>query len=516
MATQQIRWQLSVNWNGDGTTFVDETSRLIAANINCSVNEPGTPTIAGGNIIAQCTLICGNADRRYSANNPDSDLYAYTNYGEYHHRAVRLNVSVDGGSNYYRRFSGVIAGITEITPTTQEAGTVSIDCRDYAEKYLNTRTSTQLGDMVLLYTGSATEADIIEQFMSDCGAINVTTDPGMFVVPFGWMDDESPIEECWSLAAACGGWFYADIWSTTEPAFVYKNASHWAKQTISTSGPDNEFTRSDYEQLQIKYQHDELFKEVTVEWSARQVGSTDVIWEPDSTIVVPADGTKTVTATFRTPIYSLDTLTYSAINAGGVDVSSAVSHELGTVYAQRVEITFTNTHATYAAVLKNVVMTGRPIEGGPEGEITKTSTNSYWSDGANPDRIAKKRAMRSNIWLQTEAQADVLADMLVDVHEQPPATYTLSGVLGDPQRKLGQKIRIYDPTAFATANEKAYIVAMDESVGISGYKQTITAMDSEAIGYRYAETDPAYFVIGTSRISINSGDAGSNRGRLFY
>ena len=173
-------------------------------------------------------------------------------------------------------------------------------------------------------------------------------------------------------------------------------------------------------------------------------------------------------------------------------------------------------HATYAAVLKNVVMTGRPIEGGPEGEITKTSTNSYWSDGANPDRIAKKRAMRSNIWLQTEAQADVLADMLVDVHEQPPATYTLSGVLGDPQRKLGQKIRIYDSTAFDTANEKAYIVAMDESVGISGYRQTITAMDSEAIGYRYAETDPSYFVIGTSRISINSGDAGSNRGRLFY
>lgn len=267
--------------------------------------------------------------------------------------------------------------------------------------------------------------------------------------------------------------------------------------------------------MQVAYDHNELFKEVTVEWSARKVGSADVIWEPENPIIVPADGTKTVTAVFRTPVYGITSLTYSAATSGGIDISAAVSDDLSsaTAYAQRVEVTFTNTHTTYAAVLKNVVMTGKPVEGGPEGERSYSSSHSYWS--ARTDGL-KKRSVRSNIWLQTEPQADVLANMLMDVHEQPAATYTISGVRGDPRRKLGQKIRIYDEPAFDTANEKAYIVALDATLGRNGFWQNITAMDSEAIGYRYAETDPTYFVMGTNRISTSAADAGSNRGRLFY
>lgn len=525
MPTRDIRWQVGIRW--DGSSYTDESDRLITATMNYQVSAPGTPTVSGGGIVSQCTLILNNNDRRYSSNNPDSDLYAYTNYGEYHHREMYVNVSIDGGSNYYRRFSGVIAQITEVTPTPFEAGTVTIDCRDYSELFLNTRSSTTMADMVDLYESGATEVDVITQFLSDVGlsssnfAFATGTagagERGTFVVPLAWMDDESPIEECWAVAAACGGWFYNDVWSTAQPYFRYKNASHWALASISTSAPDNELRRenSDYAGLQITYDHNELFKEVTVEYSARKVGSADIIWEPENPIIVPAGGTKTVTAVFRTPVYAILSLSYSAATAGGIDISAAVSDDLGsaTAYAQRVELTFTNSHATYAAVLKNVVMTGKPVEGGPEGERTQESTHSYWTGRTFG---LKKRAIRSNVWLQTETQADVLANMLVDVHEQPAAVYTLAGLLGDPLRKLGQKIRIYDDTAFDTANEKAYIVSLDESVGRNGYRQNIVAMDSEAIGYRYAETDPTYFVLGTNRISTSAADAGSNRGLCFY
>ena len=532
MSTRNVRWQVGIRWNG--SSYTDESARLISATGNYAVNAPGTPTVAGSGIVSQCTLVLNNYDDRYSANNPAADLYAYTNYGKYHHTWMYLNVSIDGGSNYYRIFSGVIAAMTEIGPTPGEASTVSIDCRDFCELYLNTRQSTATADMVTLYESGATELDIIEQFLDDAGLaesnygwITHTTgvhgfdstpeagERGMFIIPVAWMDDESPIEECWGIAAACGGWFYNDVWSTTQPYFRYRNASHWALEAISTSGPDNEIRRSlgDYQGLQLSYDHTELYKEVTVEWASRKVGSTDVVWEPEEPIVVPAAGTKTVTAAFRTPVHSLDTLSYSASSHGGIDISADVSDDLAsaTPYAQRLELTFTNAHATYAAVLKNVQLTGKPIEGGPEGEVTKTSDNSFWSG-----RVAKRRAMRSSVWVQTESHADVLANMLMDVHEQPVAVYSLRGVKGDPQRKLGQKVRIYDSITFDTANEKAYITSMDFTLSGAGFYQNITAMDSEAIGYRYAETDPGYFVMGTNRISINSGDAGTNRGRLFY
>ena len=519
MSTRDIRWQLYIKW--DGSNYVDESSRLISATGNYAINAPGTPTVAGSGIISQCTLMLGNHDGRYSTNNAAG--YVYLNggsFGKYHHREMYLNVSIDGGSNYHRVFSGVIVEINEIAPTPGEAGTVAIDCRDYSELFLNTRVSTPTNAVVSLYTGDSTESDVIEAFMGQdgigltTGGGGLTLDAGMFVVPFAWMDDESPIEECWNVASAAGGWFYADVWSESQPAFVYRNAQHWVTAAISTSAPDNELRREngDYRQLQVKYDHSELYRDVTVEWSARKVGSTDTVWEPEEPIIVPASSSKTVTATFRTPVYDIETLTYSAATSGGIDISGSVSHALGTEYAQRVDVTFTNAHATYAAILKNVVMTGKPIEGGPDGEITTESSHAHWADVTTG---LKKRAIRSSLWVQTETHADVLSQMLADVHEAPAAVYTITGVLGDPQRKLGQKLRLYDDTAFDTANEKAYITSLDFSLGLTGYMQNITAIDSEVM-YAYTESDPGYFVIDTNRISINSGDAGSNRGRLFY
>jgi len=528
MATRDIRWQLGIDWNSDGSYVSAETTelanRLITATGNYRINAPGTPTVAGGGIVSQCTLILNNYDGRYSTNDPDSYIFnAGSSNGKYHHAPMFLKVSIDGGSNYHSVFAGVVVNMTEVGPTPNEASTVTIDCRDYSEKYLNQRSSTLIESMASLYANGATESDLIEQFLDDAGISNLIADPGMFVVPFGWMDDESCIEECWSLASACGGWFYANVWdSASIEEFVYKNAQHWIGETISTSAPDNQLRRQDgdYQAIQITHDHNELFNEVTVEWSSRVVDSEGVVWEPEQPIFVPANGTKSVTAIFRTPVYDISTLTYSAATSGGIDISSSVSDDLSsaTKYAQRIEITFTNSHTTYAAVLKNVKLTGKPVVGGPDGESTNTASPSavaaYWDNGT---RLGKKRALRSNVWLQTAVQSETLSAMLVDVHELPTAFYTLSGVKGDPRRTLGQKIQIYDEPAFSAVSEKAYIIGLDFTLGQNGFLQNIQAIDSEAL-YAYIESSPGYFELGTSRIATGDGstDSGSDRGRLFY
>lgn len=508
-----IRWQFYVKWNN--TTFIEESDRVISIDYDAKMAKPGANAVGGSGMISKIDVALANYDGRYSTNNPSGYVYLNSgSFGKYLNREVYLNVSIDGGSNYFRIFSGVIIDITESTPKPRQPSVATVTCHDYSALYINRRLSTTQEAFVALHTSTSTEAEIVAQFLSDAGltSSNWSIDDGIFVIPFAWMDDESIIEEVWSIANACGGWFYNDIWNTSQPYFVYKNAFHWNDESISTSAPNNVFNRASghFTDLDLSYNFEHLFKTVTVEWSGRKIDSVDTIWEPEERIVVPANSTKVITARFQYPVYEITSLDYGAATNGGIDITSAVSCSYGTKYAQTVEITFTNTHTTYAAVLKDVKMTGKAVVGGPDGETKTESSHSYWSTHSE-----KNKALRTNIWVQTEVHSDTLSKMYANIHEAPAAYYSIKGIQGDPRRKLGQKIRIYDDTAFDTSNEVAYIVELSARISKSGFRQNIVAVDAEVL-YDYIDSDPGYFVIGTNRISTNSSDSGTNRGRLFY
>lgn len=508
-----VRWQFYVKW--DDVSFVEETDRIISIDYDTKMAKPGANTVGGSGIVSRINVNLANYDGRYSTNKPSGYIYTHTgSFGKYLNREVYLNVSIDGGSNYFRIFSGVIVDISEETPKPRQPSIAVMVCHDYSALYLNRRVSTTQEALRSLHFNISTESEVIKQFLSDVGLTlsNYDVDSGIFVIPFAWMDDESVIEEVWSIASACGGWFYNDIWDESQPKFVYKNAYHWNGESISTSAPNNVFNRSngDFTDLSVSYNFDQLFKDVTVEWAGRKINAEDVIWEPENRIIVPANGTKTVTARFQYPVYSITGLSFGASTSGGIDITSAVSCAYGTKYAQTVDITFTNSHTTYAAVLKDVKLSGKPVTGGPDGENKSESSHSYWSDHAE-----KNKALRTNIWIQTDVHSSVLSQMYSSIHGAPAAYYSLKGLAGDPRRKLGQKIRIYDDTAFDASNEVGYIVELSARISKSGFRQNIVVIDSEVL-YDYIDTDPGYFVIGTNRISTTSGDSGSNRGRLFY
>jgi len=508
-----IRWQFFVKWNN--ISFTEETSRVISIDYDAKMAKPGANAISSSGMVSRINVSLANFDGRYSSNNPNGFVYTSSgSYGKYLNREVYLDVSIDGGSNYFRIFSGVIVDIAESAPKPRQPSLANIVCHDYSALYMNRRVSTTIESFASLYNNTSTEKDVIEQFLSDVGltSSNWSLDSGIFIIPFAWMDDESVIEEVWSIANACGGWFYNDIWDTSQPKFVYKNASHWNSQTISTNNPNNVFVRSSghFTDLEMNYDFAHLFKTVTTEWAGRKIDAEDVIWEPENRIVVPANGTKTITAKFQYPIYQITTLDYGATTNGGLDISASVSHALGTEYAQSVDITFTNTHTTYAAVLRDVKLSGKAVIGGPDGETKTQSSHSYWDTHAE-----KNKSIRSNIWIQTEAHSNTLSKMYGNIHEAPAAYYSLKGIQGDPRRKLGQKVRIYDDATFDTTNEVGYIVELTARISKSGFRQDIVVVDSETL-YDYIDSDPGYFIIDTNRISVDSSDSSTNRGRLFY
>ncbi len=222
-----------------------------------------------------------------------------------------------------------------------------------------------------------------------------TLDAGLFNVPWAWLDDESVIEEAWRLAAACGGRFSAD----PDGMFRYENAAHWLTSPHDTS--QETLDKGDFNKLGRRgSQSRELYKAVTVGGGRpASILAEDVIWQSDEVVQVPANSTKSITARLRQPAYSVRSIDYTATDGGTDDLDSNVSIA-ATYYAQRVDMDITNSHASKAAFLVNLSMTGNTVHGGPSVEETCESSDNYWDD-----REGRTRQVRGNVYVQTRSQA---------------------------------------------------------------------------------------------------------------
>src|SRR5690606_15123858 len=117
----------------------------------------------------------------------------------------------------------------ESTLTSRENPLVTIEARSNEERYLQQRISSPRLSFQQLHDTGSTEADYIYDWLSRAGvsAGDMTLDPGLFRVPFAWLDDESGVEEAWNMAAACGGRLYCDA----DGEWRYENLAHWETAT---------------------------------------------------------------------------------------------------------------------------------------------------------------------------------------------------------------------------------------------------------------------------------------------
>ena len=482
--------RLYISW--DGSTPVDETSNMLSARGEYKLTAPGSAIMSPRGIVNSMSLTLLNAadpvtGRRYSALNSAGPLYTYLAGGGAYQRPVTFDVKIDSGS-FVRVFTGVIKIPQESTATPQGAGTVTIECRTVDEQLLNTKISTSQTKLTQNHTEGATEADLITQWLThpdvDWPSEDMEIDTGMFVIPWGWLDDESVIEEIWTLAAACGGRFYA----TQTGSLAYENIAHWLHHTT----PSETLTRDSYTALRYRFEDADLFSEVTVEASPRSPDDEQVLWEPENEEQVSAGGTLTITARMKYPAYSITGISYEGVTLGGVNISNNVTCTY-TAYAQRVELEFTNANTTYAARLYKLQIQGRPVIGAPILEERRQSADTFWTG-----RVKRSRSLRSNVYIQTRAHAAAIAEFLRDTQELPRLFYNVSGTQGNPLRTLGERLRVMDAETMGVGYREGFIIGVNWTFTQAGYLQDVELVDADSL-YKY--TLDEYFVLDSDTLN---------------
>lgn len=503
-----ITWLLEINWDKGDIPFIDETARLLSASGSVRLAPPESGISSPRGTVDRCSLVLNNSDGRFSPLNTSSPLWSLITKGNAYHAPMRLDVSIDGGSNFERVFTGVIKIPREGPPYPGVAATVEIDCRSMDEIVLAYRQSTTLATFRALHDDGATESEIIQQFLDDAGvdSANYTLDPGLFVVPWAWLDDESPLEDIWQLAAACGGRFYCD----QEGEFRYENMTHWLMSPHDTSVET--LAESGYGQMVGPvYDDNELFSAVTVVASPRETLETTTLWQADAVTVVPASATVTVVAKLRQPAYTIDEATFTAVHGGSRNMDSDISIVM-TKFAQRVELAITNANTTFAANIITLELTGIPVSGAPSSEETRTSGDSFWVGFADV-RPGRVKLLRGNAYVQTLGQAGALASFLKDRYQVPRLSFELKNVPGVPARRLGDRITV-DNTNAMTSSREGFIISIDFRLSLKGFVQDLEVIDGADL-YPFGNPgDDGYFVIGSNELGGES--SGHDVAHIFY
>ncbi len=502
MTTRTVAWKLFVDWDFDDT-YTEETTHLVRASGSMRLSNPEDALTGGRGMVDACTITLRNPSGRFSSLLSSGALYADLQNGGAYHAPMYLEVSIDGGS-YTRIFTGVVKLPAEGTPTASSEAVISLDCRSRDEAILNARISTSRAVFAQIYDEGWTEEQIIAKWLTDAGLVDgtdfvsqsyggtATLDPGLWVIPWAWLDDESPLEDAWALAAAVGGRLYTD----PSGVYRYENAQHWLLSPHDTSQAT--LDRNDFQDLRAVWNDRNLFSGVSVEVSPRALVDDGQVWEADQIVSVPPSTTKTVIARLSQPVYSAVTATYTAITSGGVDITASVT-VTPTQSAQRVSLAIENAHTSHAANLVILRLTGQGVEGAPSGEAVEESEDTFWDD-----RLGRQRTIRDNPYIQSEGLAGMLAEFLRDRHELPRLSFGVSGVPGVAARRLGDRLTIDDSKTMSSSRD-GFVTEISWRLDGGGFWQDLTLLDATAL-YTYSDTTPGYFIIGTSTLEASNSD----------
>lgn len=500
--TRNIGCRVYFDWDFNGA-FTEESANLVSANGDMRVSPPGESISGSQGMVDQCVLEMRNVAGRYSPLNPSGALYAYLQNGGAYHVPVRVEITIDG-SNYFRVFTGVAKLPRETGRSVDSIPVVRFDCRGREEIYLQKKATTPQQDMVTHTLAGWNEAQSIEYLLNYGGAAPTVIDSGLVVVPWVYLDEESVIEEVWAVAAAALGRFYCNA----NGEFVYENNFRWLTAPYTTS--QQTFTLNDWTRFEAYYDDSELFNVITVEYSGREPQGVGLLWEPDEPVQVPAGGRVNMIANYSQTAYSINGITYKGHSNGGIDITSNLV--VNTIYAsQRAAVEIINNNATLAATVFPLQITGRILQGSPSADETRTSA-AHGSNGAFfVNRGDRTRSVRGNFYVQSRAQAGMIAQFLLDRHEYPRLRYDLSGVPGDPRRRPGDRITVND-TSVMGSGRAAYLVGVTWRLGGMSYTMDIEAIDADNLFKGYGTGDP-YFILGTHTVN-NAGIAGT--GKVWY
>lgn len=492
------------------TNWTNETTYLKTDRVQLAINPPGERLIPAGSV-GNGRLEMWNRDGRFSWQDPTSALYAYI--GQANSPAGPAGVPVRvwrgyytaNGAEYVCVFTGAISGWS-----TPDSTTVSFQVRDWGWIYLQNRLSRAVETDQLAHEWINTVATA-----GGIAGAEMDLETGTFPIAFTWMDKEGVVDEIWTTAEADGGLALFDQLGVLH----YWNPLHWIGQEVSW-----DFGEDDYQLSEPETDVRQVATEITVEWSPRYQGvDTDVYTLDELRVLLPgeSDTWEARFAQAAIEVYAPSPANpfndYYATSSGSANLTWYVTVEVLNSYGQAAVLRATNTHPTQAARLTFLRLRGRPLIGGPNEEATATVSPAPlpfpWQRSLRSNTLAGQgpwtERVQGNIYLQSKAQGDALAQLLAVRFRSVRPVWTLRKVWGIPQLEIGDSVRFVDTrTQGSQTPVEAVVIGISWGDESGGYIQTLRLMEMGDL----AEYDD-YFIIGSSK--LGNGPA-TDRGRVWY
>jgi hypothetical protein len=248
------------------------------------------------------------------------------------------------------------------------------------------------------------------------------------------------------------------------------------------------FTTARLQNLMPNFDYKRLTTGALVHYQPRTNGGEQVIWRRESIVIPPAG--ETIEARFSHPALSVTDpekgKDWYPVAAGGADVSSFVNVTIpaATRYAQRAQLVFTNT-GNQTAFITTMKLRGVVLSGGPQEELEQNV--------ASPLVPENQTVLSGNAYVQTNAQAELLASLAAYRNSYPRLSYQISGAPALPWLQLGDMVTI-DTSQPITADRYAIITALAFSWQPQGaFTMNVTAVDKAAL-FEYSN----YHVVATN------------------
>lgn len=485
---------LLINWNGDGTTFVEENTYVLSADGTYAAVDTRAGIAAVGHSIADSwTIVLDNGTRRFTPWNSGGALYSNIASGAWKGKKARVKLGYRNNSSVAETLYVFYGHIDELTPAVSGM-TAVLQLVDKSAPILEHNAKSQLFQNYRV-------DEIVEQYRQVIPSgyrPNLTADKSIYSIPWAYIDDENIWAELSWLAQAEGGRIY---FSQATGNLVFENAAHLLSSPHDTSQAT--FAIGNWAELIAQHAYVDYKNHIEVYYTPYRLCPRQEIWTSADTVIVKPGATETIKAVFNAPAYIVDTpiedKDYIAVTAGSARISSEVSLVVVS-YGGQASIAITN-NSNYTAFFVRLRLMGRPVYAADQKKVEAEDATGI------AERSGRRTLpIKSNPYIQTREHAQALANFLLDRYKVPRMTCQLRDLDGMPWLEVGDRVTVteYNGELAADFFVQAITWHFSSERGMSMDLELLQADDL------FPYTD--YFVLGTS--TLGSGSA--TQGRAFY
>jgi len=454
---RHVTSRLEIRWNG--IDLVDESQYLISAKGNSQTAGKNSELLSD-----QCDFELDNTTKKFSLENPSSDIYNYLSPNIW----LRFAVGING--YYMTIFTGYI---TEIDPDSS-SGTVAISCTDCSARILD-RPAPET-----IYINQYYD-EIIEILAQNCGLL--TTDYELegssVMAQAAWFQDKTTNILMSEIAIA-------------ERGRVFFNASgklsFWTKYHYLNQQPVVTLSKDNW---QLNFQHtvqkENIINNVTIKSKPRKPAGVQKVWQSGDPVAsnqystplvwIPAKSYQNAfielndpAIDWQTPVAYTDFSANSAANGTGTDLTNNIVIDAFITYQQSVFISVSNTGDTDAYFVGFGDRAGEPgfcIRANP---LTVYNwIKAKYNDDNSINAYGLKDKTIENDWIFSETAAQAIVEYEVTQNKEAKQGYKLS-VIGHPAIRSGELVSV----EVSNNNYEVFSVKqLDWNVDFGGYAQNI-------------------------------------------